>query len=50
VHENAYIDRVYSLFRNFGLRHLPVINDDNELVGMLTRKEVMTSEFHVDLS
>lgn len=25
-----------------GLRHLPVVNDANEVVGLLTRKELMT--------
>ena len=25
-----------------GLRHLPVIDEDNHVIGMLTRKELMT--------
>lgn len=31
-----------------GLRHLPVINRSNEVVGILTRKELMTN-FNDDL-
>lgn len=31
---------VYSLFRNMGMRHLVVTNIDNEVVGMITRKEI----------
>ena len=32
------IERMYVMFRTMGLRHLPVVNDDNEVVGMITRK------------
>merc|ERR1711902_412216 len=31
---------VYNLFRTMGMRHLVVVNSDNEVVGMITRKEV----------
>mmetsp|Transcript_7070 Transcript_7070/g.13951 ORF Transcript_7070/g.13951 Transcript_7070/m.13951 type:complete len:121 (+) Transcript_7070:122-484(+) len=30
--------RAYKLFRNMGLRHLPVIDVQNRVVGMLTRE------------
>ena len=31
---------LYSLFRNMGMRHLVVVNSDNEVLGIITRKEV----------
>ena len=31
---------LYSLFRNMGMRHLVVVNTDNEVLGIITRKEV----------
>ena len=35
---------VYNVFRNMGMRHLVVINLDNEVVGMITRKEIAALE------
>lgn len=35
---------VYNVFRNMGMRHLIVINLDNEVVGMITRKEIAALE------
>ncbi|KAK7069323.1 H(+)/Cl(-) exchange transporter 7 [Halocaridina rubra] len=37
----ASLPRVFSLFRALGLRHLIVTNDDNEVVGMVTRKDLV---------
>jgi len=35
---------VYNLFRNMGMRHLVIINVENEVVGMITRKEIAALE------
>ena len=35
---------VYSLFRNMGMRHIVVVNLDNEIVGIITRKEIAALE------
>ncbi len=35
---------VYSLFRNMGMRHLVVTNLDNEVLGVITRKEIAALE------
>ena len=35
---------VYSLFRNMGMRHLVVVNLDNQVIGMITRKEIAALE------
>lgn len=49
VQTNWPLSRVYRLYRTMGIRHLPVVNQLNEVVGILTRKELMT-DFTVDLS
>ncbi|XP_054261984.1 H(+)/Cl(-) exchange transporter 7-like [Macrosteles quadrilineatus] len=36
----ASLPRVFRLFRALGLRHLIVVNDFNEVVGMVTRKDL----------
>ena len=40
--EGASLSRVYRLYRGLGVRHLPVINTDNVVVGILSRKELRT--------
>jgi chloride channel 7 len=35
------MSKVYTLFRSLGLRHLCVVNEKGECVGILTRKELM---------
>ncbi|XP_049852821.1 H(+)/Cl(-) exchange transporter 7 isoform X4 [Schistocerca gregaria] len=40
VQHSASLPRVFRLFRALGLRHLPVVNDANEVVGMVTRKDL----------
>jgi len=31
---------MFNLFRALGLRHMLVLNDNNEVVGMVTRKDL----------
>jgi CBS domain-containing protein len=42
------IARCYTLFRGMGIRHLPVVDDDHSVIGIITRKELMT-DFSQDL-
>ena len=35
------LPRMFNLFRALGLRHLVVVNDCNEVVGMVTRKDLV---------
>jgi chloride channel 7 len=48
VGEETSLVRVYRLCRAMGIRHLPVVNIDNEVVGILTRKE-LRADFSQDL-
>ncbi|GJQ72142.1 hypothetical protein Trydic_g3236 [Trypoxylus dichotomus] len=34
------LPRMFRLFRALGLRHLPIVNDCNEVIGMVTRKDL----------
>uniref|UniRef100_A0A6M2DZ13 Chloride channel protein n=1 Tax=Xenopsylla cheopis TaxID=163159 RepID=A0A6M2DZ13_XENCH len=40
VHTTASLPRMFTLFRALGLRHLLIINDANEVVGVVTRKDL----------
>ncbi|XP_054281681.1 H(+)/Cl(-) exchange transporter 7-like isoform X2 [Macrosteles quadrilineatus] len=40
VKYNASLPRIFRLFRGLGLRHIVVVNDINEVVGMVTRKDL----------
>jgi chloride channel 7 len=40
VIETFSIERAYTVFRTMGLRHLPVVDKLNKVVGMLTRKDM----------
>lgn len=40
VHHSASFPRIFQIFRSLGLRHLVVIDDRNEVVGMITRKDL----------
>jgi len=46
VRENTPLLRVYDIFRSLGLRHLMVTNAENEVVGMITTKEL--AEHHLE--
>lgn len=37
---NASFPRIFRLFRALGLRHLSVVNENNEVVGIVTRKDL----------
>ncbi|XP_015175894.1 PREDICTED: H(+)/Cl(-) exchange transporter 7 [Polistes dominula] len=39
IHSSS-LPRIFRLFRALGLRHLPVLNDVNEVIGMITRKDI----------
>ncbi|KAJ7340243.1 H(+)/Cl(-) exchange transporter 7 [Desmophyllum pertusum] len=40
VNENSSLLRVFKLFRALGLRHIVAVNEYNEVVGMVTRKDI----------
>ncbi|XP_045476555.1 H(+)/Cl(-) exchange transporter 7 [Harmonia axyridis] len=40
VLHSASLPRMFRLFRALGLRHLPIVNDTNEVIGMVTRKDL----------
>ena len=42
VYANSKLTKVFRLYRGMALRHVPVINLENEVVGIITRKELMT--------
>jgi len=48
IQENTPLARVFRLYRAMGIRHLPVVDQDNVVVGILTRKELRT-DFSTDL-
>jgi len=45
VPEIMTMDRVFQLFRLLGLRHLPVVDNANQLRGMITRKDIRRFKF-----
>ncbi len=44
INESSSLARTYRLFRTLGLRHLCVTNIRNEVVGMLTRKDLIAEK------
>ncbi|KAH0947333.1 hypothetical protein HN011_003798 [Eciton burchellii] len=40
LQHSATLPRTFKLFRALGLRHVPVVNDTNEVIGIITRKDV----------
>ena len=43
------LTRVYRLYRGIGIRHLPCVNSDNEVEGIITRR-ILRTNFKNDLS
>ena len=41
VRSNFSLHRTYIIFRTLGLRHLTVLNPGGEVVGMITRRDLM---------
>lgn len=42
IRENEYVTNARAMIRDFSLRILPVVNKDKKLVGILSRREIMT--------
>jgi hypothetical protein len=41
VHHEFWSIFAYRLFRSMGLRHLPVVDDEDQVCGMITRKDLI---------
>eukprot|EP00040_Diaphanoeca_grandis_P030627 m.181449 g.181449 ORF g.181449 m.181449 type:complete len:832 (+) comp32066_c0_seq2:159-2654(+) len=46
VQPRAQLGRAYVMFRGLGLRHLVVVDDENCVVGVITRKELTEHRVH----
>ena len=42
--------RAFVMFRSLGLRHLPVVDEHNRVVGIITRKELLNESLTEKLS
>jgi CBS domain-containing protein len=42
IRENEYVTNARAMLRDFSLRILPVVNKDKRLIGVLSRREIMT--------
>ncbi|PBJ75715.1 chloride channel protein [Trypanosoma cruzi cruzi] len=42
VLDKTTLPRTYTMFRTLGLRHLTVVNPENRIVGIITRKDLVT--------
>eukprot|EP00903_Cladosiphon_okamuranus_P010912 g10308.t1 len=45
INEHASAHRAYIMFRTLGLRHLVVVNHYNEVMGMITRENLLPEHF-----
>jgi chloride channel 7 len=45
VFDNTSMPRIFKLFRGLGLRHLMVVNRNNEVIGIVTRKDLARYKF-----
>lgn len=43
IHEDHTYQDAVDLMKKFGFRHLPVINDDNTLVGIVSEKDLLSA-------
>mmetsp|Transcript_26213 Transcript_26213/g.57227 ORF Transcript_26213/g.57227 Transcript_26213/m.57227 type:complete len:770 (+) Transcript_26213:64-2373(+) len=48
VLKHTVVARCYMLFRNMGLRHLPVLDCDGNICGIITRKDLILPHGHGD--
>ena len=48
--ESCPLSRAYKLFRDMGLRHLPVLDTQNRVVGVITRTNFAEETVHAALS
>ncbi|XP_065899920.1 H(+)/Cl(-) exchange transporter 7-like [Dysidea avara] len=46
AYDTSYYPKIFGLFRALGLRHLVIVNRDNEVVGMVTRKDIARFREH----
>ena len=49
VTENSNLPRIFRLFRGLGLRHLTIVNENNRVVGIVTRIDIAKFKTHVGL-
>jgi chloride channel 7 len=47
--ENCNLPRIFRLFRGLGLRHLVIVNDHNQVVGIVTRVDIAKFRTHIGL-
>ncbi|KAK2180123.1 hypothetical protein NP493_458g02020 [Ridgeia piscesae] len=45
VFDNTSLPRIFKLFRGLGLRHLVVVDKNNEVIGIVTRKDLARYRF-----
>jgi len=48
VPEHSALMRVHMLFRSMGLRHLPVVSAGGRVSGMITRKDLVLAQEHIE--
>ncbi len=48
--ENSNLPRIFRLFRGLGLRHLVIVDDQNRVVGIITRIDIAKFKTHVSLN
>ncbi|XP_055686373.1 H(+)/Cl(-) exchange transporter 7 [Lutzomyia longipalpis] len=46
ITKDTSVPRIFQLFRALGLRHLPVVSVNNEVVGIITRKDFLKYHNH----
>jgi chloride channel 7 len=49
INESSSLSRTYRLFRTLGLRHLCVVNHHNQVVGIITRKDLVSQHLQDSL-
>ena len=50
IQQKFSLHRTYIIFRTLGLRHLTVVNINNQVVGIITRKDLMGFSMEEHLS